>query len=130
MPGLLAGQRPCHYNAALFFGWPNSATALEEESWPEYVEELTKDSTIEVPVQVNGKVRDKILAGGKPLRGRPGASMPAADFKQTATESTSAACNCWISAASSASLGALMISPSAVMPTAFYYNLGCHFFYH
>ncbi len=30
------------------------------------------------------KVRDKILRGEKPLRGRPGASLPPADFKKTA----------------------------------------------
>lgn len=32
------------------------------ESWPEYIEELTKESKINLVVQVNGKLRDTILA--------------------------------------------------------------------
>ncbi len=34
--------------------------SIFEEKWPEYKEELTKDEQIELVVQVNGKVRDKI----------------------------------------------------------------------
>ena len=33
---------------------------LAYEPWPQFEESLTKDTTIQVPVQVNGKVRDKI----------------------------------------------------------------------
>ena len=34
--------------------------SIFEEKWPEYDEELTKDDEIELVIQVNGKVRDKI----------------------------------------------------------------------
>ncbi len=34
---------------------------LNEQEWPQYDEEKTIDDVIEMPVQVNGKVRGKIL---------------------------------------------------------------------
>jgi len=37
------------------------AQSLAHEPWPEYSEEAAKEKKIELPVQVNGKVRDKIL---------------------------------------------------------------------
>ncbi|MBM3998668.1 MAG: leucine--tRNA ligase [Planctomycetes bacterium] len=43
------------------------ADTLAYEPWPTYDEALTRDATIEVPVQVNGKVRGKIeVAAGAP----------------------------------------------------------------
>ncbi|MHC4354810.1 MAG: class I tRNA ligase family protein, partial [Planctomycetota bacterium] len=37
------------------------AESLAYESWPEYDEELTKEKEIELAVQVNGKIKDKIV---------------------------------------------------------------------
>lgn len=36
--------------------------SITAQPWPEYSEELAKDSEIEIPVQVNGRLRDKIRA--------------------------------------------------------------------
>jgi leucyl-tRNA synthetase len=38
-----------------------SGKSLAYEPWPEFDAELAKESTIEVPVQINGKVRSKIV---------------------------------------------------------------------
>jgi leucyl-tRNA synthetase len=35
-----------------------------KEKWPEYREDLTKEEQIEIPVQINGRLRGKILVGG------------------------------------------------------------------
>ena len=35
---------------------------ITSESWPKHDEELAKESEIEIPIQVNGKLRDKIMA--------------------------------------------------------------------
>lgn len=37
-------------------------SSITTQPWPEYSEELAKDSEIEIPVQVNGRLRDKIRA--------------------------------------------------------------------
>jgi len=37
-------------------------SSITAQPWPEYSEELAKDSEIEIPVQVNGRLRDKIRA--------------------------------------------------------------------
>jgi leucyl-tRNA synthetase len=37
------------------------AESLAYESWPEYDEELIKEKEIELAVQVNGKIKDKIV---------------------------------------------------------------------
>ncbi len=37
------------------------AESLAYESWPEYDKELIKEKEIELAVQVNGKIRDKIV---------------------------------------------------------------------
>ena len=39
---------------------PDGKTFCTLSSWPEYDEEKTKDSTIEIGVQVNGKVRGTV----------------------------------------------------------------------
>jgi leucyl-tRNA synthetase len=36
---------------------------LSKEKWPEYREDLTKEEQIEIPVQINGRLRGKILVG-------------------------------------------------------------------
>jgi leucyl-tRNA synthetase len=35
--------------------------SVHQQNWPTYVEELTKDDVVEIAVQVNGKVRDKVM---------------------------------------------------------------------
>jgi leucyl-tRNA synthetase len=35
--------------------------SVHQQSWPVFDEEMAKDDTIEIPVQVNGKVRDKVM---------------------------------------------------------------------
>jgi leucyl-tRNA synthetase len=35
--------------------------SLAHEPWPEFDPELAKEDTIEVPVQINGKVRSKVI---------------------------------------------------------------------
>jgi leucyl-tRNA synthetase len=35
--------------------------SVHQQNWPTYVEELIKDDVVEIAVQVNGKVRDKVM---------------------------------------------------------------------
>ncbi len=35
--------------------------SIFKESWPQYIDELTKDKILEIPIQVNGRLRDKIF---------------------------------------------------------------------
>jgi leucyl-tRNA synthetase len=35
--------------------------SVHQQSWPVFDEELAKDDTIQIPVQINGKVRDKVM---------------------------------------------------------------------
>ena len=51
------------------------------ENWPEYIEELTKESKINLVVQVNGKLRDTILAD---------VNMPKEDLEKIALASEKA----------------------------------------
>jgi leucyl-tRNA synthetase len=40
-----------------------NAGGLARERWPEYREDLTREEQIEIPVQINGRLRGKILVG-------------------------------------------------------------------
>jgi leucyl-tRNA synthetase len=35
--------------------------SLADQAWPKYEQELAREKQIELPVQINGKVRDRIL---------------------------------------------------------------------
>ena len=37
-------------------------SSITQESWPKYIEELTIDEEIELVIQVNGKLRDSLMA--------------------------------------------------------------------
>ncbi len=47
--------------AKLNAGTPNPPTTLAYEAWPHYDANLLVESTLEIPVQVNGKLRDKLV---------------------------------------------------------------------
>ncbi len=49
-----------HMTEELYLPYSNGEL-LSLKPWPEYNEELTKDDEIEIVVQVNGKIRDKIM---------------------------------------------------------------------
>ncbi len=55
-----------------------------ELAFPQSVVELVSGKMGQTPGGFPKKVRERILRGEKPLRGRPGASLPAADFDETA----------------------------------------------
>jgi pyruvate carboxylase len=66
-----------------------AADALEgkrELAFPESVVDLVSGRMGQPPGGFPAKIRQRVLRGQKPLRGRPGASLPAANFKQTAEE--------------------------------------------
>jgi leucyl-tRNA synthetase len=37
------------------------SSSIFKEKWPEYIDELSKDKILEVPIQVNGKLRSKLF---------------------------------------------------------------------
>jgi len=37
------------------------SSSIFKEKWPEYIDELSKDKILEVPIQVNGKLRSKLI---------------------------------------------------------------------
>ncbi|MEO8495512.1 MAG: pyruvate carboxylase, partial [Planctomycetota bacterium] len=55
-----------------------------ELAFPQSVVDLVSGRMGQTPGGFPRKVRDRILRGEKPLRGRPGSSLPAADFDKTA----------------------------------------------
>ena len=57
-----------------------------ELAFPESVVDLVSGRMGQPPGGFPAKIRQRVLRGQKPLRGRPGASLPAADFKQAAGE--------------------------------------------
>jgi len=59
-------------------------TTERELAFPQSVIDLVSGNMGQAIGGFPRKVRDKILRGEKPLRGRPGASLPPADFKKTA----------------------------------------------
>lgn len=59
-------------------------TGTRELAFPQSVIELVSGRMGQTPGGFPKKVRDRILRGEKPLRGRPGASLPPADFEKTA----------------------------------------------
>ena len=61
-------------------------TSERELAFPQSVIDLVRGSMGQAMGGFPRKVREKILAGEKPLRGRPGASLPAADFEAAAKE--------------------------------------------
>ncbi len=61
-------------------------TSERELAFPQSVIDLVRGSMGQAVGGFPRRVREKILRGEKPLRGRPGASLPAADFEKTADE--------------------------------------------
>lgn len=61
-------------------------TSQREVSFPQSVIDLVRGSMGQAVGGFPRRVREKILRGEKPLRGRPGASLPAADFEQATGE--------------------------------------------
>ncbi len=59
-------------------------SGTRELAFPQSVIELVSGKMGQTPGGFPKKVRERILRGEKPLRGRPGASLPAADFDETA----------------------------------------------
>lgn len=59
-------------------------TATRELAFPQSVVDLVSGRMGQTPGGFPRKVRERILRGEKPLRGRPGSNLPAADFKHTA----------------------------------------------
>jgi pyruvate carboxylase len=57
-----------------------------ELAFPESIVDLVAGRMGQTPGGFPKRVRERILKGEKPLRGRPGASMPPADFEQAAEE--------------------------------------------
>ncbi|HEX4143937.1 MAG TPA: pyruvate carboxylase [Pirellulales bacterium] len=57
-----------------------------ELAFPESVVDLVSGRMGQPPGGFPAKIRQRVLRGQKPLRGRPGASLPAADFKKAASE--------------------------------------------
>ena len=57
-----------------------------ELAFPQSVIDLVRGNMGQAAGGFPRRVREKILRGEKPLRGRPGASLPAADFEKTANE--------------------------------------------
>ena len=57
-----------------------------ELAFPESVVDLVSGRMGQPPGGFPAKIRQRVLRGEKPLRGRPGASLPAANFKQAASE--------------------------------------------
>ena len=49
---------------------------LAYEPWPQFDPAWTKDDTIEVPVQINGKLRSRITVPGRRLARGPGSRRP------------------------------------------------------
>ena len=62
------------------------ASGTRELAFPQSVLELVSGRMGQTPGGFPKKVRDRILRGEKPLRGRPGASLPPADFEKTAAD--------------------------------------------
>ncbi|MFV2070832.1 MAG: biotin/lipoyl-containing protein, partial [Pirellulales bacterium] len=56
-----------------------------ELAFPQSVIDLVSGKMGQTPGGFPKKIRQRILRGAKPLRGRPGASLPAADFQQAAS---------------------------------------------
>jgi len=59
-------------------------SGTRELAYPQSVIDLVSGRMGQTPGGFPRKVRQRILRGEKPLRGRPGASLPPADFEQTA----------------------------------------------
>ena len=59
-------------------------SGTRELAFPQSVVDLVSGRMGQTPGGFPRKVRDRILRGEKPVRGRPGANLPAADFEQTA----------------------------------------------
>ena len=51
-------------------------TSIHTESWPEVDVAATAEATREVPIQVNGKLRDKLTVRGRPDRAGPRGRRP------------------------------------------------------
>ncbi len=64
----------------------NVLTSGRELAFPESVTDLVRGDMGQTVGGFPRRVREKILRGEKPLRGRPGASLSAADFEKTADE--------------------------------------------
>ena len=50
-----------HITEELYHTILNKTDSIANSNWPTYIEELTKENTITFVVQVNGKIRDKLL---------------------------------------------------------------------
>ena len=61
-------------------------TSEREIAFPQSVIDLVRGNMGQAMGGFPNEVRDKILAGEEPLHGRPGESLPAADFEETAKE--------------------------------------------
>ncbi|MDA1017219.1 MAG: pyruvate carboxylase, partial [Planctomycetota bacterium] len=59
-------------------------SGTRELAYPQSVVDLVSGRMGQTPGGFPRKVRERILRGEKPVRGRPGANLPAADFEQTA----------------------------------------------
>jgi pyruvate carboxylase len=59
-------------------------SGTRELAFPQSVVDLVSGRMGQTPGGFPRKVRERILRGEKPLRGRPGANLPPADFEQTA----------------------------------------------
>jgi pyruvate carboxylase len=57
-----------------------------ELAFPESIVDLVSGRMGQPPGGFPAKIRARVLRGQKPLRGRPGASLPPADFKQVSAE--------------------------------------------
>ncbi len=61
-------------------------SSKRELAFPESIVDLVSGRMGQPPGGFPAKIRARVLRGEKPLRGRPGASLPAADFKAVAAE--------------------------------------------
>ena len=59
-------------------------SGTRELAFPQSVVDLVSGRMGQTPGGFPRKIRERILRGEKPLRGRPGANLPAANFEQTA----------------------------------------------
>jgi leucyl-tRNA synthetase len=57
---MLAPVAP-HISEELWTGHLGKPYSIHQSSWPEVDEQATKEDSIEIPVQVNGKLRDKVV---------------------------------------------------------------------
>jgi len=50
-----------HFAEEIWEAMGNTQSIFETSQWPEYDTNIVQESTIEIPIQINGKVRDIII---------------------------------------------------------------------